>query len=72
MNGGIARWVLARDAAQITFKPEAVQDMDGLEHLSIAFDLSDNEYGALKAALAEIFAGEHCFEIADGSVCGAA
>lgn len=70
--GGIARWVLARDSAQITFKPEAVQDMDGLEHLSIAFDLSDDEYEALKTALAEIFAGERCFEIADGSVGGAA
>lgn len=65
--GGIARFVLKRDGAQITFKPEAVQDMDGLEHLSIAFDLSDDEYGVLKNALTEIFAGESCFELADGS-----
>lgn len=64
--GGIARFVLQRNAAQIVFRPEAVEDLDGLEHLSIAFDLSAAEYGDLKAALAEVFADESCFEIADG------
>lgn len=64
--GGIARFVLKRDAAEISFQAEAVEDMDGLEHLSIAFDLPAGEYGDLKAALSEVFAGESCFEIADG------
>ncbi|CAB5724091.1 Uncharacterised protein [Delftia tsuruhatensis] len=69
--GGIARLVLGRDGAQITFKREAVHDMGGLEHLSIAFDLSADEYTELKAALAEIFAGEGCLEMADGLAPGA-
>lgn len=70
--GGIARLVLQRDGVQITFKREAVEDMGGLEHLSIAFDLSASEYGALKAALADIFAGEDCLETADGQASGVA
>jgi hypothetical protein len=64
--GGIARLVLRRGSAEITFKAEAVEDMDGLERLSIAFDLSASDYAGLKAALSEVFAGESCLEVVEG------
>jgi hypothetical protein len=69
--GGIERFVLKRTGAEVTFKPEAVEDIDELKQMSIAFDLSAGEYEELKAALTNIFAGESCFEMSDGQAIGA-
>jgi len=63
--GGIGRFVLKRSGAEVIFEGEAARRMDGLEHLSIVFDLPTSEHEALKAALTDIFAGENCFEVAD-------
>jgi hypothetical protein len=58
--------VLKRTGAEVTFKPEAVEDLDELKQMSIAFELLAGEYEELKAALTNIFTGDSCFEMTDG------
>ena len=62
--GGIARFVLRADGADVRFEPEAA-DALGMQHLTIAFHLSAQEHEALREGLGQIFRGTDCLVIAD-------
>jgi hypothetical protein len=58
--GGIARFVLRPDGAEVTFDAEATEELGGMEHLSISFDVDAARYVALREALAQVFADSAC------------
>lgn len=61
--GGIDRFVLHPDAAEVTFAADTGELLDGLRHLRIAFDLSVVEHADLRDALAHLFDGSDCFHV---------
>ncbi|WP_369979331.1 Imm10 family immunity protein [Xanthomonas bundabergensis] len=63
--GGISRFLLFRDHAEITFAPGGAGALGGLELLGISFELTPSEYSALLEALADIFEGSGCLVVAD-------
>lgn len=63
--GGISQFVLGPDGANVTFEPEAVDELDGMEHLAISFRVSPAEFVTLQEALGRIFEGSSCFVVTD-------
>ena len=63
--GGISRFILRRDGAEVIFDERAKRLLDGLGRLSISFQLAEDEYLALRKAAAGIFRGSECLIIAD-------
>jgi len=62
--GGISRFELRPSGADVAFEPEATAELDGMEHLSISFHLSHEEFSALREALGHIFMGSGCLFVA--------
>jgi hypothetical protein len=63
--GGIARFTLKPNLAEIAFQPEMATVLGGIKHLSIAFQLPAGERAALREALTHIFSGGSCLDLAD-------
>jgi hypothetical protein len=62
--GGIARFVLKADGADVTFDLEAA-DALGMQQLSISFHLSAPEREALREGLGHIFRDSDCLVVDD-------
>lgn len=63
--GGISQFVLKRTSVEIEFDHAMADLLEGLNQLSITFDLTDKQYQALKQALRQIFEHCDCFKIAE-------
>ncbi|RNF85412.1 Imm10 family immunity protein [Montanilutibacter psychrotolerans] len=63
--GGITRFLLKPDGAEVTFDAEASEALGGMERLSISFQLGPAEHLALQEALSHVFEGSGCLELAD-------
>lgn len=62
--GGISQFMLGPTGAEIWFEPKAAMRFDGLEHLSISFQLSQSELRTLRDALEDIFDCGGCLVVA--------
>ncbi|CAN7562029.1 Imm10 family immunity protein [Pseudoxanthomonas sp. LjRoot143] len=62
--GGISRFLLSPTGVEVSFEPQAAVDLDGMEHLSISFQLSHSEFLVLREALGNIFVGSGCLIVA--------
>ncbi|CAN7522667.1 Imm10 family immunity protein [Pseudoxanthomonas sp. LjRoot143] len=62
--GGISRFLLSPNGVEVSFEPQAVVELDGMEHLSISFQLSHGEFLMLREALGNIFVGSGCLVVA--------
>lgn len=63
--GGITAFLLGPSSAEVTFDDETTEALDGVQHLSIAFDLGASERNALVNALGHIFQGTGCLGVAE-------
>lgn len=63
--GGISRFLLGTDSADVAFFPDVAAALDGMDRLFIKFRLSPSEHGALRGALEQIFEGSGVFCVAD-------
>jgi hypothetical protein len=63
--GGISQFVLKPNIAEITFEQEASEEIGGLKHLFISFELAPAEQFALRDALGHIFSGTGCLHLVD-------
>ena len=59
--GGIEEFVLSSSGASIRFTPEAAVALSGLTEVTLALDLSAEEFAALSRDLETLFAGSGCF-----------
>ncbi|MBD9471166.1 Imm10 family immunity protein [Pseudoxanthomonas sp. PXM01] len=62
--GGISRFLLSSTGVEVSFEPQAVAELDGMEHLSICFQLSRDDFLMLREALGNIFVGSGCLVVA--------
>ena len=62
--GGIMRFELKPNGAYVTFNAKVSSEL-GMDHISIAFQLDQGEFFALRAALGHIFDGTGCLVVAD-------
>ena len=63
--GGIVRFKLEPNIAEIKLEARMSEAIGGINRLSVSFQLAAGEYEALKEALSNIFAGSSCFECVD-------
>ena len=63
--GGITRFTLKPNAAEVSFEASMAKALGGMDRLSISFQLQAGEQRALKEALSHIFSGSNCLEVAD-------
>lgn len=63
--GGIARFLLKPDGAEVTLDAETSEALGGMEQLSIFFQLGPAEHDALREALIQIFEGSGCLVLVD-------
>ncbi len=62
--GGISRFELSPNGADVTFEPQAAAALDDMDHLTISFHLNQSEFLALREALGHIFSGSDCLSVA--------
>ncbi|GLX13852.1 hypothetical protein Pstr01_20910 [Pseudomonas straminea] len=61
--GGISRFELSPNGADVTFEPQAAAALDDMDHLTISFHLNQNEFLALREALDHIFRDSDCLSV---------
>ncbi|MDR2011563.1 MAG: hypothetical protein LBQ20_00660 [Rhodanobacter sp.] len=65
--GGVSQFVLSQGGAEIAFALDGVENLNGMERLSISFQLTSSEYATLQEALGHIFRGSGCLVVASAS-----
>jgi hypothetical protein len=67
--GGISQFVLNQGNVEVAFSPDGVENLNGIECISISFQLTPSEHTALKEALSHIFRDSGCLIVTDVQHC---